>query len=280
MSKIKLARYLAAAVLVDYPRPTLQVRADLLLAAALARQVLLAGGLGVRVPPGVAEHVAGGDALLGVEEQRLHEEVDAVGADGAEAHLVPVPAADGVLAGDRVLGELGDAGPVVLGRGADGLADELDLVELVVAGHVGRAHDELGKDGADGPHVDGARVVLGAEEELGRAVPAGDDVGRHVLVRVGKGARETEIRELDLAVGGDEQVVGLDVAVQDKGLVAEPDGARQHAHPGLDVGRAVSHIVRVADQHLQVAKGQELEHQVQVLVLGGEDGQERDDVGV
>lgn len=280
LSKIQLTRNLGASILVDLARPALQVGAHRLLAAVLARQVLLAGGLGIRVPPTVAKHVAGGDALLGVEGEGLHEQVDAVRADGAEAHLVPVLAADGVLGGDGVLGELGDAGPVVLVGGADGLADELDLVELVVAGHVGGAHDELGKDGADGPDVDGAAVVLGAKEQLGRAVPAGDDVGGHVLVRVGEAAGETEIGQLDLAVGGDEQVVGLDVAVEDEALVAEPDGAGQHAHPGLDVGGTVADIVRVADEHLEVAEGEELEHQVEVLVLGGEDGEQGDDVGV
>ncbi|PMB67938.1 hypothetical protein BM221_006113 [Beauveria bassiana] len=276
-----LPRNLAAPVIVNHARPTLQIRTDLLLAAAaLARQILRARGLGVRMPPGVAEHIPGGDALLGVEQERLDEQVDAVGADGAEAAHVPVLAVDGELGGHRVLGELADAGPVVVGRGANGLADEADLVELVGAGHVGRAQDELGKDGADGPDVDGARVVLGAKEQLGRAVPARDDVGRHVLVRVGEAARKAEIGKLDLAVGGNEQIVGLDVAVQHKGLVAEPHGAGQHAHPGLDVGGAVAHVVGVADQHLQVAEGQELEHQVEILVLGREDGQERDDVGV
>ncbi|EGY17724.1 F-box protein pof6 [Verticillium dahliae VdLs.17] len=97
---------------------------------------------------------------------------------------------------------------------------------------------------------------------------------------IGEGAGETEIGELDVAVGGDEQVVGLDVAVQDKVLVAEPDGAAEHAHPGLDVGGAVAHIVRVLDEHLEVAEGQVLEHEVEVLVLGGKDGEQRDDVGV
>lgn len=97
---------------------------------------------------------------------------------------------------------------------------------------------------------------------------------------VAEAARETEIGELDLAVGGDEQVVGLDVAVQDEVLVAEPDGADEHAHPGLDVGGSVVHVGGVSDEHLQVAKGKVLEDQVDVLVFGGEDGLEGDDVGV
>lgn len=232
------------------------------------------------MPPPVTEHVPCGDAPPGIQRQRLHEEVDAAGADGAEAHLVPVLAVDGVLAGDGEVGQLGDAGPVVLGGGPDGLAYHLDLVELVVAREEGGAEDELGEDGADGPDVDGAAVVLGAEEQLGGPVPARDDVGRHVLVGVGEAAGEAKVCELDVAVGGDEKVVGLDVAVEHEVLVAEPDGAREHAHPGLDVGGAVAHAVRVADEHLEVAEGQVLEDEVEVLVLGGEDAEEGDDVGV
>lgn len=280
-SEIQLSRNFGPPVVVDDAGPPLQVGANLLLGTGcLSRQVLLPGGLGLGMPPLVEQHLAGGDALLGVEGEGLHEEVDAVGADGAEAHLVPVLGVDRVLGGDGVLGQLGDAGPVVVGRGANGLANHLDLVELVVPREEGGAHDELGEDGADGPDVDGARVVPGAEEELGRAVPARDDVGGHVLVRVGEAARQAKVGELDVAVGGDEQVVGLDVAVQDEVLVAEPHGAGEHAHPGLDVGGAVAHAVRVADEHFQVAERQVLEHQVEVLVLGGEDGQEGDDVGV
>lgn len=97
---------------------------------------------------------------------------------------------------------------------------------------------------------------------------------------VGEAAGEAEVGELDLAVGGDEAVVGLDVAVEHVVLVAEPDGAGEHAHPGLDVGGAVADAVRVADEALEVAEGEELEHEVEVLVLGGEDVEEGDDVGV
>ena len=60
--------------------------------------------------------------------------------------------------------------------------------------------------------------------------------------------------------------------------MAEPDGTSEHAHPGLDVGGAVSDAVRVADEHLKVAERQEFEHKVEVLVLGGVNGVEGDDV--
>lgn len=213
------------------------------------------------------EHLPRGDTLLRVQGQRLHEQVDAVGADDAEAHLVPIPSSRGVLAWHGVLWESGDAGPVVFCGGADGFANHLDLVELVVAGHVGGTQDELSEDGSDGPDVYCTAVVSGTKEQFGGSVPAGDDVGCHVAMGVGEASRKTEIGKLDFAVGGDEQVVGLDIAMQDKVLVAEPHGAGEHAHPGFDVGGTVAHVVGVADEHFEIAEGQVLEHQVEVLVL-------------
>ena len=60
--------------------------------------------------------------------------------------------------------------------------------------------------------------------------------------------------------------------MQDEVLVAEPDGASEHAHPCFDVGGPVPDAVRVADEHLKVAQGQELEYEVEILVLRGVDG--------
>lgn len=62
--------------------------------------------------------------------------------------------------------------------------------------------------------------------------------------------------------------------------MAEPHGAGEHSHPGFDVGGTVADIIGVADEHFEIAEGQVLEHQVEVLVLGGEDGEQRDDVWV
>lgn len=165
------------------------------------------------MPPAVLEHLPRGDALLRVQGQRFHEQVNAVGTDDAEAHLVPVPSSRGVLAGHGVFWESGDARPVVFCGGADGFANHLDLVELVVAGHVRGTQDELRKDGSDGPDVYCAAVVSGAEEQFGGSVPASDDVGCHVAMGVGEASRKTEIGKLDFTVGGDEQVVGLDIAM-------------------------------------------------------------------
>ena len=190
-----------------------------------------------------------------------------------------------------VVRQLAHPGPDLLGRGADGLADDVELRDLALAAaglflvleesaRIQGAGDELREDHAHGPDVDGAAVVSGAVEELGGPVPDRDDLAGHVGVGTGEGAREAEVGELDLAVGGDEEVVGLDVAVQDEVLVAEVDGPPHHAHPGFDVGRAVGDAVFGRDEDFEVAAGEEFDHHVDVLVFGGEDVVERDDGGV
>lgn len=279
--EIQFPRNLGASLIIQQARPPLQIFGDLLLALLLGRQRLVGRRFRLGGPPAVAQRLPSRDALPRVQDQHLHEQVHALvscGAEGLQKVVFP-------LDGDRrfrhgVLGEFGHARPIALGRRADGLAYQVDLPDFAVTGDVRRADDELGEDEADGPDVHGARVVFGAEEQLGRPVPAGDHVGRHETVRVREGSCETEIAQLHLAVGGDQQVVGLDVAVQHEVLVAEPDGAGQHAHPGFDVRCSVAHALRVFDEHLEVPEREEFEDQIEVLVLGREDREQGDDVGV
>lgn len=122
----------------------------------------------------------------------------------------------------------------------------------------------LRKDAAQAPDVDGRRVILAAQEDLGGSVPEGHHLPwwgtrwattshpiplpnppsptpphRHIppphnthLVRVGahghpEGASQAEVGQFDGAVGVDEQVLGLEVAVQHAVRVAEGQALQQ-----------------------------------------------------
>jgi hypothetical protein len=91
-------------------------------------------------------------------------------------------------------------------------------VHVVAAGEERAAVDELHEDAADGPDVDGRRVVGGVEQQLGRAVPPRHHVLRH-HVAVGGRARQPEVADLEVAVGAEQQVAGLEVAVDHAGGV-------------------------------------------------------------
>ena len=221
------------------------------------------------------QHLLRANPLPRIELQHRHQQVDAQRPSRTK-HPRKVRSVaqrhDQVARGGHIPVQRRDTRPILFRRRADSPADELYLVDVGVAGHEGRAQDEFGKDGAHGPDVHGAGVVAGLVEELGRAVPARDDVVRHGQVRVRKGAGEPEVGQLDGPVAGDEQVVRLDVAVQDVVGVAEPYRACEHGHPCFYVRGPVAHAVRVADEHLEIAEREEFEHEVEVLVLGGVDG--------
>ena len=79
------------------------------------------------------------------------------------------------------------------------------------------------------PHVDGRRVVLVLDEELGRAVPPRHDVlGEAEVLRLGLGVdrpREAEVADLEVAVLVDEEVARLEVAVEHVREVDRVDAA-------------------------------------------------------
>ena len=69
-------------------------------------------------------------------------------------------------------------------------------------------------------------------------VPQRDGLGRVLGIGAAVGARQPKVAQLEHAVGADEQVGGLEVAVQHKIVVAEADALKKHFQVRLDlVGR-------------------------------------------
>ena len=226
------------------------------------------------------KHLPSREPLRRIHNQHAPQQIDAIVAEKREP-LLPIRHRLRRLAGaqDRSMPQLRDARPRLLGRGPEHIARDFQLLRVRLRREEPVAQDELGEHDAHAPDVYFPAVVLASEEQLGRPVKARDDHGRHGPPRVRERARETEIRELERPVRGYEQVVPLDVAVQDEVLVAEPHGLREHAGPALDVGARVRYAL-VLPEALQVAEGQVLEHDVDVLVLVAVYGVELDDVWV
>ena len=116
-----------------------------------------------------------------------------------------------------------------LGRSPDGKGSDAEPLE----GDRGRRRSVEGPDA--GQHLiehDAERIEIGARADvlldllrarvLGRPDhPAGRDA------RIGRGTRDPEIRDTDMIVGVDQDVRGLDVAVDDVVLVGEGEGERR-----------------------------------------------------
>lgn len=133
-----------------------------------------------------------------------------------------------------VLRVLGDPRPGALRRRAHDAEDPDELVFVRRAGEEGPPGVHLGHDAAGGPDVDAGVVRAAPEEDIRGAVPEGDDFVGEGVDGYAKGARKTEIRELELAFDVDEQILGLQVAVQDSVRVAEIDAQEELVHEGLD----------------------------------------------
>lgn len=86
----------------------------------------------------------------------------------------------------------------------------------------------------------GFGVALEAQHNLGRTVPSRGDVLRHVsgiLLGVdGKATGKAKVADLELAVGVNEQVAGLQVSVEDVGGVDVLETAQDLVDEGLEVG--------------------------------------------
>ena len=112
------------------------------------------------------------------------------------------------------------------------------------------------------PHVDGRRVVLVLDEELGRAVPPRHDVlGERLRARV-DAAREAKVADLEVAVLVHQQVARLEVAVEHLRRVHRLEAAQDLVDKVLDV--VVGERLLRVDDVVQVGVEQ-LGHQVDVL---------------
>ena len=149
------------------------------------------------------------------------------------------------------LGRLARGAHLVERGRAEHVDDLVHLLERIGGQEHDLAVEELAVDAADTPHVDGEVVVLGAEEELGRAVVLRDDLLGHVAVLVElDDSGQAEVAYLEQAVAVDEQVAGLDVAVDDARRVEVLDAAQYLVEEELDV--VLGEHLRTGDDLVQV----------------------------
>lgn len=173
-----------------------------------------------------------------------------------------------------------------------------DLVNLGIAREERLAGTHLGEDAADGPHVNAGGVLASTEQDLRGAVPQSNDLVGVSAQGNTEGARKTKVGQLQVAVSIDQQVLGLQVAVEDAVGVAVADAVAKLPHELLDHGLAEAETT----QGLGAALGQslaaaavgdgeslhvllqveveELEDEVELVAVGVDNVEEAHDVGV
>jgi len=157
------------------------------------------------------------DASSGVVHQHALQQVQAVLAEDLDAvrvdHLVillPLPLREAALE----VREGRHTRPVGFGRSAEDAEDLEDLVDLRITREERLTGSHLGEDAANGPHVDTSGVLAATEQNFGRAVPESDDLVSVSAERNTKGAGQTKIGQLQVALLVDEQVLRLEITVK------------------------------------------------------------------
>jgi len=158
------------------------------------------------------------NAFVRVKGEQLFEQVDCL---LGTLPLLLLESGEGGLAHglEQCLRERGvDGLDVLLGGVSDGADYLLDLVERGRAREDGLADDQLAQDAACAPHVHGLRLHRGAQQDLGRTLPAGrhlvrEDGGLVVVVLLRHRPCQPEVSHLHVAFGVEQQVGRLQVAV-------------------------------------------------------------------
>jgi hypothetical protein len=157
------------------------------------------------------------DTSSGIVHKHALQKIQAVFAKDLDAiridHLIvlfPLPLGETALE----VRERGNTRPVGFSRCAENAEDLEDLVDLGITREKRLASSHLGEDAAHGPHVDTSGVLAATKQNLGRAVPEGDNFVSVSAERDTKGASQTKIGQLQVALLVDEQVLRLEIAVQ------------------------------------------------------------------
>ena len=129
-----------------------------------------------------------------------------------------------------VFRKLRDAGPGALGWCAHYSEDFLKLVFVCGAGEEGPAGIHFCHYTPCRPDVDAGVVGAGAEEDVGGAVPEGNNLVGEGVDGDTEGAGEAKVGKFELAFVIDEEVLRFEVAVEDAVVVAESDALEELVH--------------------------------------------------
>mmetsp|Transcript_77581 Transcript_77581/g.240356 ORF Transcript_77581/g.240356 Transcript_77581/m.240356 type:complete len:268 (+) Transcript_77581:2-805(+) len=130
---------------------------------------------------------------------------------------------------------------------------------LVVEGRVARQH--LEDEDAQGPPVHGAAVALGLDDLRRQVLGCAAESPGAVLDLLG----EAEVRDLHVALAVDEQILGLQVAVDD--VLGVQVGEGQDDLPCVELGVRVGQPALPAEVGEQLAPVHKLQEQEEALVV-------------
>ena len=160
--------------------------------------------------------------------------------------------------------KLSDSGPNVLSGSSELPEDLEELVNFGISGEEGSLRDHLDENCANGPNIDGRGICLGAEENLRRPVPEGNNLVGEGSDGRAEGTCKAKVGQLEAPITGHQQVLGLQVTVHHSTGMAESEPAKALEEVALHQQRA-QHSIHVLHVFFQVPI-QKLENQVQLAI--------------
>ena len=126
--------------------------------------------------------------------------------------------------------ELRDARPGALGWCAHYAKDFLKLVFVCGTGEEGPAGVHFCHYAACRPDVDTGVVGAGAEEDVGGAIPEGDNFIGERIDGDAEGTGEAKVSKFELAFVVDQEVLRFEVTVENPIVVAEGNSLKELVH--------------------------------------------------
>merc|ERR550534_677450 len=129
------------------------------------------------------------------------------------------------------------AGPDLLRGCAEQLEDLVQLINLRFAREERLHHQQLTEDASNTPDIDVRAISLGAQQELGSAIPKCDDYRGVVLQRAAIFTCQTKVAHLEDSVVAEEEIACFQVSVQDPIVVEMMYCPEELLHQTLHLSR-------------------------------------------
>lgn len=164
------------------------------------------------------------DSLVGIEHQHFLEQIDRIWVLRILKVLVKVGGfALGQLHHELLIVFIVDLAQQILVRVSNQVRNHVHQVLLVLCWQQGLAADQFTEDAPHTPDIDGSRVLLPRQDDLGSTVPSSCDVvgkkrrGRHQSVDIG--SCKTKVADLEVTVAIHEDVAWFQITVDDAAAV-------------------------------------------------------------
>ena len=183
----------------------------------------------------MSESLFRSDSLLRVQIHHLVEKVESLGSAVREGVLQVLWLRVHLELEVAPLLQLVVEGAVILGGSAEDAEGTVENLVVAFAEVDGLGLHELAEQASQRPHVNAQQVIFTSQNDLGCPVPETHDAVTLPSLQEARLLGKSKVGQLEHPVAGDQNVFGLDVAMEDHFAVQDVDGLEQLHHNVLDL---------------------------------------------